>query len=142
MQPFTVLRKARGRSRSLQPRCNLSSGSSGRTIGFRARSVLSAPARPALLLLLSRPWLESAFQLAGFLNLGRIPKSYSLSLHKFDAWSGDLPCSNPVLQGCSRNLRHLGDLDCCVKLWTHDLNLAVDVCHLSTNGFSSSVTQR
>jgi hypothetical protein len=27
-----------------------------------------------------------------------------------------------VLQSCSRNLRHLGDLDSCVKLWTHDLN--------------------
>jgi hypothetical protein len=69
-----------------------------------------------LLLLLFWPWLQSAFQFAGFLNLGRIPKSYGLSLDELDAWSGDLPSSNPVLQGCSRNLRHPGDLDRCVKL--------------------------
>jgi len=75
-----------------------------------------------LFLLLFWPWLESAFQFAGFLNLGLIPKSYRFTLQKFDAWSGYLPCSNPVLQSCSRNLRHLGDLDSCVKLWTHDLN--------------------
>ena len=94
------------------------------------------------LLSLFRPGLESAFQFAGFRNLGHTPKPHGFAFQKFDARSGDLPRSNPELQGCPRNLRHLGDLNCRVKLCTHDLNLITGRCHLSTNSFSSSVTTR
>ncbi len=93
-------------------------------------------------LFLLRPWLESAFQFAGLLNLGLTPKSDGFTLQKFDARAGDLPRPNPELQGCSRNLRHPGDLNCRVKLWTHDSNPITERCHLSTNGFSLSITER
>jgi hypothetical protein len=74
------------------------------------------------LLFLFRPWLESPFQFPGLLNLGQTPKSDGFAFQKFDPWSDDRSRRNPMLQGCSRNLRHLGDLDCRVKVWTHDLN--------------------
>ena len=92
------------------------------------------------LLFLFRPGLESAFQFAGFLNQGHTPKSYGFTFQKFDARRGDLPRLNPMLQGCPRDLRHARDLDCRVKLWTHETNPTIEYWHLSTNSFSLSVT--
>jgi hypothetical protein len=109
---------------------------------FMSNCPLCLAGASRFLLFLFRPRLESPFQFPGLLNLGLTPKSYGFTLQKFDAWSGHLPRSNPVLQGCPRNHRDLGDLDCRVKLWPHGLNPITGRCHLSTNGFSLSVTQR
>lgn len=86
---------------------------------FSLHSMGNGASNPLFLHLLFRPSLENAFQFAGLLNLGHIPKSYSLSIHELDARGRDPPLSNPGLQCCPWDECHPGDLNCRVKFWTH-----------------------